>query len=254
MTTYAYKAAQFGAEEAVETLTALALMDGRTDLITGYTSDMKDGWGKEAIQDGIGAAYNVFTQGIMVFEQQVLESAFNKFSAASAAIVLKSKVRLSGKLRGLRGRKAKLVSKVLGGFDKLDVDHARLVADYGAMSMQARGVINTPASQSQAMRMQQNSDSVELQKERVKLNIAGAAQNSMQNSFAMKMKLSSFTTADEKMIKAVTGMVNVTTEDIEKLNAISSNEVFRDSAGNWVGGVQVTSELMTGIALARVTS
>ncbi len=249
---YALKAGQYGAEEALETATALALMGGRTELMTGITADIKNDFAKEVIQDGIGAAYNVMTQGVMMFEQAVLETAFNKFAAASTAIIVKSKIRLGDKLRGLKGRKAKILSKVLGGFDKLDVDHARLIADYGAMSLQARNVINTPRSQTEALKMQQSADGVELNKEQVRLRMAGMAQNSMRNSFDMKLKLSKFTQDDEKLIKSVTGLRLVTQDDISKLNAMSGDTVFRDSAGNWLGGVQVQGELMTGIRLQRV--
>lgn len=249
ISSYAVKAGQFGAEEALETATALALMDGRTGLITNYTSEMKDGLVKEAVQDGMGAAYNVLTQGVMLFENAVLESAFNKSAAIASAIVLKGKLRIGNKLRGLRGRKAKILGRIIGGVNSLEVDHARLVADYGAMSMKARGVINTPASQTQALKMQTNNDSHELKKENVRLQMAGMSQQSMQNAFDLKVKLSSFTSADETLIKNVTGMVSVTTDDIDKLNSLSSNQVFKDSAGNWLGGVQVQSELMTGLKL-----
>ena len=238
----------YGVNEMAETALSMGLSSQRRTVVEGITNNIESEFLTDVIQDGVGAGLGYLTGKVMQAQDELLNKAFSSGGALVTAWYSRSFIK--NKLKGLKGRKLGMLSKILGDTDK-SVEESRLMADFVKMDIDSSVSSHNPVASHNALEGRIKKESLEVSKEGVRSQLAGLQINGMRDTFEMKIKTSSFFISDKSLIKNRTGMTKVTKKDIAKLNALSSSMVFEDSEGNWIGGNQAMAELLNGMSLHR---
>jgi hypothetical protein len=239
---------KFGVNEMVETGFSMGLQNGRRIVIDSVAGDVENEFVKDMIQDGLSAGMGFFTGKLMQKQEELLDSAFSKGVTLVGSWYTKSL--LKNKLRGLKGRKARLLSKFLTDSDN-KVEECRLIADFVKMDIDSSSNSHDPIARQNVLKSKFNHESLQVQKEGVSSQLAKLQIDGMRDTFEMKIRTSSFFNTDKDLIRRMTGMTVVTDKEIKKLNALSNSQVFQDSQGNWIGGNEAMVSLMNGLGLHR---
>ncbi|WP_373002179.1 hypothetical protein [Sulfurimonas sp.] len=239
----------YGVNEMVETATSMGLQSQRRVIVAGVTSEIESEFLTDVIQDGIGAGLGYMTGQAMRAQEWALDKSFKV--ASTAVVGWYSKSFLKAKFKNFRkGRKATMFSKFLGDNDN-KVEECRLMADFAKMDMDGTANVGNPQAEHNLYESKLKFEALEVNKEGVRSNLAKLQIDGNRDMFEMKIKTSSFFVTDKALIKQMTGAVEVTSKDIDKLNALSSSMVFEDSAGNFIGGNQAMVELLSALRINR---
>lgn len=240
---------QYGLNEMVETGFSMGLQSGRKTVVDAVTSDIENDFLKDVLQDGLASGMGYFSGKLMQKQEDLLDTAFTKGVGLVGAWYTKSFI--ANKLRGLKGRKLKLLSKFLSDTDT-KAEECRLIADFVKMDIDTSANSHNPLARQNVWSSSLQNESFNVQKEGVASQLAKIQIDGMRDSFEMKIKTSSFFNTDKDLIRKMTGISTVTDKEIKKLNALSSSQVFQDSEGNWIGGNEAMISLMNGLGLHRV--
>lgn len=238
-----------GVNEMAESGTSMFLTGGRRLVVEGMTKDMEEGVMKDMLQDGMSSAMSMWSGGIM----QLQESAMQKVIAGGGIFVAAqySRSKIGNFMKGKKGRKLGMLSKFFGANDK-KAEEARLIADFTKMNVDSNSSSNNPLLHHNKILTKQRFESIQVQKEGVMTQITKVDMDGSRDIFEMKIKTSSFFNTDKRLIQQMTGITVVTDKEIKKLNALSSNMVFQDSSGNWIGGSESSIALLNSLSLQRV--
>ena len=237
----------YGVNEMLESGAQMGLQDGRRIAVEGFTGTMEDGIMREMLQDGLNSAMSNWTGAIMMAQEKLLETSFNQgknlvyglYGASGAREFLKNKFKNKFK----KGRKASLFAKFIGNTDST-AEKGRLIADFTKMDIDSSANSRNPSTEVTQIQRKQQFEAHEVNKEATRTRIASLQLNGLTRSFDWKLKTSSFVDADKPLIKDVTGLTSVSDEYIDKLNSQSLGQSFKDNNGNWIGGNQVTAEML----------
>jgi len=241
--------AKYGVNEMTETAFSMGLNTGRRTVVEGITKDIENQFLNDIVQDGLSAGLGYFSGQAMQIQEDVLSSAFKSSATIVGAWYTKSLAKKTI-MRGLKGRKLGMLSKWLGSNDK-KVEECRLIADFAKMDLDTTSNSQNPIAHQKRYESKYKHESLEVSKEGVRASLSKLQIDGMRDSFDMKIKTSSFFVTDKNLIKKMTGLQVVTDKDIKKLNALSRSMVVEDSNGNYIGGNQVMSELLSSLNLQR---
>lgn len=240
---------KYGVTEMTEGAVSYHLQDGKRSIVTGITSDIESDFMKDIVSDGVNAGLGYFSAQAMQLQETLLEGAFNQGTKVVLGWYAGSYVKDKFK-KYAKGRKAMMFSKFLSGSDK-KAEEARLIADFVKMDIDSSANTHSPTARQKQYEAKYIHENLEVSKENVRARLATLNISGMRETFDMKLKTSSFTNIDKKLIQQMTGKRNIDKEDINKLNAMSNAQVFQDSDGNWVGGNEAMVILMNGLGLHR---
>ena len=238
---------QNSAEEFFETLIYMVAYEEARNLISNFTKDIDNPYLKEAVESAANVAVFGGIFLIIQYEEKIIEKVFNLASAVITSLILIPKKSLS-KLRGLRGRKLSIVSKIIGGLDDNAVGKANVVAN------QLGNFIAGRNNQYQSMNLVQGSQMIRksvFQKEDINLKLGNAMASRYNDTLIFKLLTSSFTQKDKTILKKILGTYDPDKIDVDDLNKISSFMFVRDSDGNIVGLSEAFLELVNGIGYVR---
>jgi len=238
---------QNSAEEFFETLIYMVAYEEARNLISNFTKDIDNPYLKEAVESAANVAVFGGIFLIIQYEEKIIEKVFNLASAVITSLILIPKKSLS-KLRGFRGRKLSIVSKIIGGLDDNAVGKANVVAN------QLGNFIAGRNNQYQSMNLVQGSQMIRksvFQKEDINLKLGNAMASRYNDTLLFKLLTSSFTPKDKSILKKILGTYDPDKIDVDDLNKISSFMFVRDSDGHIVGLSEAFLELVNGVGYVR---
>jgi len=241
---------KYTVNEMVESATSQGMQHQKKTIVEGLTSNIDSDFAKDIVQDGLHAGLGYFGGQVMMLQDKALEAIYAKGVVKIGAWYSKSLIK--DKLSGLKGRKLKNLAKFFSDSDK-KAEESRLIADFVKMDMDSSSNTGNPLVRLEQGKVKYIHDSLEVQKEGVRADLATIEINGKRDTFDLKLKTSSFTNLDKKLIRDFTGMPKVTKTDIAKLNAMSNSQVFQDSEGNWIGGNQAMVMLTNMLGLHRAS-
>ena len=235
------------AEEFFETLIYMVAYEEARQMISSFTEDIDNPYLKEAVESAANVAVFGGIFLIIQYEEQIIEKVFNAVSALISSLILVPKKSLE-KLKGLRGRKLSIVSKILGGLNDDAVGKANVITN------QLGNFIAGRNNQYQSLNLVDGAQKIRktvFQKEQINLQLGNAMASRYNETLIFKLLTSSFTEQDKSILKKILGTYNPDSIDVEDLNKISSFMFVRDSDGNIVGLSEAFLELVNGIGYVR---
>lgn len=248
----ASQGASMGVSEMFETGAMRLMQEQRRDTIEGLTHDMEEGLFREMIEDGANSALGVWSSGIMIAQEALLDEGITRGRNLVVGLYASSKIKNLFKGKYRKGRKASMFSKFLSGNDST-AEKGRLIADFSKMDITASSSSHAPVTRESRVKSKYMYEEHEVNKEATRTRLAKLQLDGLTRSFDWKLKTSSFSSLDKYLIKEVTGVATVSDDYIDKLNSQSNAQSFKDSSGNWIGGNQANVMLMTGLGLHNVT-
>lgn len=239
---------KYGVNEMAETALSMGMQSQKRTIVQGVTENIENEFLNDIVQDGLSAGLGYFSGQFMQVQEKALEATFKGGAVMVGAWYVKSGAK--NLMKGLKGRKLKMFSKFLGDNDN-KAEECRLITDFVKLDADATANSHNPINSQTAIGMKYKHESLEVQKEGVRSDLAGLKIVGSRDTFEMKMKTSSFFTTDKKLIQQMTGMTTVSDKDIKKLNALSSSMVSQDSQGNWIGGNEASINLLNALGLHR---
>ena len=233
-----------------ENAASFYVQGAKTTIVEGITSEIENEFLNEMVQDGLNAGLGYFSGQAMQLQETALNFAFNRGSKFAVAWFSTSVIKNQyQKFR--KGRKATMLSKFLAGSDK-KAEETRLIADFVKMDFDGTANSHNPTARQKRHEAKYLHESLEVNKEGVRSNLAKLNADALTRTFDMKMKTASFFNTDKALIKEVTGLTTVTDKEINKLNALSNSQAFQDSNGDWIGGNEAMISLTNLLSLHRV--
>jgi len=231
------------AEEFFETLIYMVAYDEARKMISDFTKDIDNPYLKEAVDSAMNVAVFGGIFMIIQYEEQIIEKVFNLASSLVTALILMPKKGFS-KLRGLRGRKLGIVSKIINGFNDDAVNKAQVITS------QLGNFIAGRNNQYQSMNLVEGSQLIRksvFQKEDLNFKLGNAMASRYNETLLFKLLTSSFSEADKSILKKILGTYNPDSIDIDDLNKISSFMFVKDDSGKIVGLSEAFLELINGL-------
>lgn len=242
---------KYGVNEMAETALSMGMNSQRKVIVEGITSNIENQFLNEIVQDGLSAGLGYFSGQFMQIQEKVLEGAFDR--GAGLVVAWYGKSKLGDAFKGFKkGRKSAMLAKFLGATND-ETEKARLIADFVKMDADMTANSHNPLAQQQAIEGKYHHETLEVQKEGVRSELAKLQTDGMRDTFDMKLKTSSFFNTDKRLIQQMTGMPTVSEKEIKKLNALSSSMVSLDSEGNWIGGNEASINLLNALGLHRAS-
>jgi len=238
---------QNSAEEFFETLIYMVAYEEARNMISEFTKDIDNPYLKEAVESAANVAVFGGIFLIIQYEEKIIEKVFNLASAVITSLILMPKKGLS-KLKGLRGRKLSIVSKILGGLNDDAVGKANVITN------QLGNFISGRNNQYQSMNLVEGSQLIRksvFQKEDINLKLGNAMASRYNETLLFKLLTSSFSQKDKTILKKILGTYDPDKIDINDLNKISSFMFVRDSDGNIIGLSEAFLELVNGIGYIK---
>jgi len=113
-------------EEFFATLIYMVAYEEATKMIKNFTEDIENPYLREAVESAANVAVFGGIFMIIQYEEQIIEKVFNIANGIISGLLFLPKKAIN-KLKGLKGRKLSLVSKVLSGFNDDAVGKAQVV-------------------------------------------------------------------------------------------------------------------------------
>jgi len=239
---------KYGVNEMAETALSMGMQSQKRTIIQGVTGDIENQFLNDVVQDGLAAGLGYFSGQFMQIQEKALESTFKGGAAIVGGWYIKSGAK--NFMKGLKGKKLSMFSKFLGNNDN-KAEECRLIADFVKLDADATSNSHNPISSQTAIGMKYKHETLEVQKESARAELAKLQTSGMRDTFEMKIRTSSFFVTDKKLIQQMTGRTTVDGKIIKKLNALSSHMVSLDSEGNWIGGNEASINLLNALGLHR---
>lgn len=186
-------------------------------------------------------------------EERFIEYLFASGEAIISVLYLRNKGYfdgMMGKLRGLRGVKAKSVAKLAS--DNTDNQNSFINQVYQAMQaiMQGRSQGHDVANTISASNGAQDTA---IRREGHNLKFAQANNQSFHDSVLIKTMTGTFTETDELILKKVIGRTNFQTTPInhEEMNKIREFMIVKDSSGKFIGLTEAFTSFYNALAFVK---
>jgi len=231
------------AEEFFETLIYMAAYDEARKMISEFTKNIENPYLKEAVESAANVAVFGGIFLIIQYEEQIIEKVFNVASALITSLILLPKNTIN-KLKRFRGRKLRLVSKILSGFNDDAINKANVITS------QLGNFIAGRNNQYQSMNLVEGSQLIRksvFQKEEISLKLGNAMASRYNETLIFKLLTSTFSEQDKTILKKILGTYNPDSLDIEDLNKISSFMFVKDDNGKIIGLSEAFLELVNGL-------
>jgi hypothetical protein len=230
-------------EEFFETLIYMVAYEEATKMIKNFTEDIENPYLREAVESAANVAIFGGIFMIIQYEEQIIEKVFNIANGIISGLLFLPKKAI-GKLKGLKGRKLSLVSKVLSGFNDDAVGKAQVVTS------QLNNFISGRNNQYQSMNLLDGSQQIRktvFQKEDISFRLANAMASRYNETLIFKLLTATFSEQDKTILKKILGTYNPDNLDINDLNKISEFMFVKDSDGKIIGLSEAFFELINGL-------
>ena len=230
-------------EEFFETLIYMVAYEEATKMIKNFTEDIENPYLREAVESAANVAIFGGIFMIIQYEEQIIEKVFNIANGIISGLLFLPKKAI-GKLKGLKGRKLSLVSKVLSGFNDDAVGKAHVVTS------QLNNFISGRNNQYQSMNLLDGSQQIRktvFQKEDISFRLANAMASRYNETLIFKLLTATFSEQDKTILKKILGTYNPDNLDINDLNKISEFMFVKDSDGKIIGLSEAFFELINGL-------
>ena len=230
-------------EEFFETLIYMVAYEEATKMIKNFTEDIENPYLREAVESAANVAIFGGIFMIIQYEEQIIEKVFNIANGIISGLLFLPKKAI-GKLKGLKGRKLSLVSKVLSGFNDDAVGKAQVVTS------QLNNFISGRNNQYQSMNLLDGSQQIRktvFQKEDISFRLANAMASRYNETLIFKLLTATFSEQDKTILKKILGTYNPDNLDINDLNKISEFMFVKDSEGKIIGLSEAFFELINGL-------
>ena len=210
-------------------------------MIKGFTEDIENPYFKEAVESAVNVAVFGGIFMIIQYEEFIIEKVFNIANGIISGLLFLPKKAI-GKLKGLKGRKLSLVSKVLSGFNDDAVGKAQVVTS------QLNNFISGRNNQYQSMNLLDGSQQIRktvFQKEDISFRLANAMASRYNETLIFKLLTATFSEQDKTILKKILGTYNPDNLDINDLNKISEFMFVKDSECKIIGLSEAFFELIT---------
>jgi len=230
-------------EEFFETLIYMTAYKEAVKMIHNYCQDIKNPYLREAVESAANVAVFGGIFLIIQYEEKIVEKVFDLASSLVGALILSSKKGIS-KLKGLRGRKLSIISKIIGNLNDDAVNKANVIVN------QVGNFIAGRNNQYQSMNLVDGAQQIRktvFQKEQMQMNLANYMARRYNDTLIFKLLTSSFSEADKSILKKILGTYDPDKIDINDLNKISSFMFVKDDNGKIVGLSEAFLELVNGL-------
>lgn len=230
-------------EEFFETLIYMTAYNEAVEMIREYTQDIENPYIREAVESAANVAVFGGIFMIIQYEEQIIEKVFNMASSLVTALILMPKKGLA-KLRGLRGRKLSIISKIIGGLNDDAVNKANVVVN------QVGNFISGRNNQYQSLNLVDGAQQIRktvFQKENMQMFLANNMAKRYNETLIFKLLTSSFSANDKTILKKILGTYDPDKIDIDDLNKISSFMFVKDDNNKIIGLSEAFLELVNGL-------
>ncbi len=234
---------QNATEEFFETLIYMVAYDKAVEMIKGFTDDIENPYLKEAVESAANVAVFGGIFMIIQYEEKIIEWVFNLVSGTVAVLMNTPKKAIS-KLKGLKGRKFSILSKVLGNISDDGVQKANVIVNQLGNFIQGRN------NQYQSMNLIDGAQSIRktaFQKEDMRFQLANAMAKRYNETLIFKLLTSTFSEQDKTILKKILGTYDPDNLDVDDLNKISEFMFVKDSEGKIIGLSEAFFELINGL-------
>lgn len=235
------------AEEFFETLIYMTAYEEAVKMIHSFTEDIENPYLREAVESAANVAVFGGIFMIIQYEEQMLEKVFNMTSAFVTSLILLPKKGFN-LLRGLKGRKLSIVSKILGSFNDDAVNKANVVVN------QLGNFISGRNNQYQSMNLVDGAQQIRktvFQKEDMSFKVGNAMASRYNETLLFKLFTGSFSDNDKTIIKKILGTYDPSKIDVNDLNKISSFMFVKDDNDKIVGLSEAFLELVNGLGYVK---
>ena len=230
-------------EEFFETLIYMVAYDEARKMIEGFTEDIENPYLKEAVESAMNVAVFGGIFMIIQYEEQIIEKVFDLVSAMVIGMMTMPK-KVIGKLKGLKGRKFRILGNILGGFSSDGVNKANVVVN------QLGNFIAGRNNQYQSMSLVEGAQDIRksvFYKEDIRFRLADAMAKRYNDTLIFKLLTSTFSEKDKTILKKILGTYDPNKLDINDLNKISEFMFVKDDNGKIVGLSEAFLELVNGL-------
>ena len=234
---------QNATEEFFETLIYMVAYDKAVEMIKGFTDDIENPYLKEAVESAANVAVFGGIFMIIQYEEKIIEWVFNLVSGTVVVLMNTPKKAIS-KLKGLKGRKFSILSKVLGNISDDGVQKANVIVNQLGNFIQGRN------NQYQSMNLIDGAQSIRktaFQKEDMRFQLANAMAKRYNETLIFKLLTSTFSEQDKTILKKILGTYDPDNLDVDDLNKISEFMFVKDSEGKIIGLSEAFFELINGL-------
>ena len=234
---------QNATEEFFETLIYMVAYDKAVEMIKGFTDDIENPYLKEAVESAANVAVFGGIFMIIQYEEKIIEWVFNLVSGTVAVLMNTPKKAIS-KLKGLKGRKFSILSKVLGNISDDGVQKANVIVNQLGNFIQGRN------NQYQSMNLIDGAQSIRktaFQKEDMRFQLANAMAKRYNETLIFKLLTSTFSEQDKTILKKILGTYDPDNLDVNDLNKVSEFMFVKDSEGKIIGLSEAFFELINGL-------
>jgi len=234
---------QNATEEFFETLITYYAYDKSKKMVSAYVRDIKNPYLREAVESAMNVAVFGGIFMIIQYEEKILEKVFDLVSGGVTVLMNLPKKSIS-KLRGFRGRKFSVMSKVLGNVTDNGIKKSEIMVQQLGNFINARN--NQYSSVSLVDSAQQIRKTV-FQKENMSMQLADMMVKKYTDTLLFKLFTSSFSEVDKSVLKKILGTYDPNKIDINDLNKIGEFMFVRDDSGKIIGLSEAFFQLINGL-------
>jgi hypothetical protein len=234
---------QNATEEFFETLIYMTAYNEAVNMIKGFTGDIENPYLREAVE----SAFNVAVFGgifmIIQYEEKIIEYVFNAVSG-SVSVLMNIPKKTINKLKGLKGRKFTILSKVLGGVSDNGIQKSQVIVS------QLNNFIQGRNNQYQSLSLVDSTQEIRKSvytRENMRMELASKMAQRYNETLLFKLLTSSFTANDKTILKKILGTYDPDKIDVDDLNKISNFMFVKDNNGKIIGLSEAFFELINGL-------
>jgi len=230
-------------EEFFETLIYMAAYNEAVEMIRGFTGDIENPYLREAVESAANVAVFGGIFMIIQYEEKIIEYVFNLVSG-SVTVLMNIPKKTIEKLKGLKGRKFSILSKVLGNVSDNGVQKAQVIVS------QLNNFIQGRNNQYQSMQLIDSTQEIRKSvytRENMRMELASKMAQRYNETLIFKLLTSSFSQNDKTILKKILGTYDPDKIDVDDLNRIASFMFVKDDSGKVVGLSQAFLELVNGL-------
>ena len=234
---------QNATEEFFETLIYMTAYNEAVNMIKDFTGDIENPYLREAVE----SAFNVAVFGgifmIIQYEEKIIEYVFNAVSG-SVSVLMNIPKKTINKLKGLKGRKFTILSKILGGFSDNGIQKSQVIVS------QLNNFIQGRNNQYQSLSLVDSTQEIRKSvytRENMRMELASKMAQRYNETLLFKLLTSSFTANDKTILKKILGTYNPDKIDVDDLNKISNFMFVKDNNNKIIGLSEAFFELINGL-------
>ena len=230
-------------EEFFETLIYMTAYNEAVKMIKDFTGDIENPYLREAIESASNVAVFGGIFMIIQYEEKIIEYVFNLVSG-SVTLLMNLPKKTIGKLKGLKGRKFSILSKVLGNLSDNGIQKSQVIVNQLGNFIQGRN------NQYQSMNLVDSTQEIRKSvytRENMRMELASKMAQRYNETLIFKLLTSSFSQNDKTILKKILGTYDPDKIDVNDLNKIGEFMFVKDSEGKIVGLSQAFLELVNGL-------